>query len=378
MKKTLIYLSAATLFFSCTKTEIKEVEKIVEVPTSIALEQVSLSSSTTMTTESDAETITISAAIATSLTEDAIINLNFSGSAELSSDYTVTSNAITISAGELSGSTELSIVSDGTFESGVENIVVSLAGLSNTVTPSGNSSSVQIDVTDGAAMVGFSQSTLTLEETSFHELNFVLSKALNEDIVVNYSSETSNDGYGISGSQLIFEAGETTKTIAVDIDDFRITPSAELALNVSIESVVNDDVSISSIGAVDIATTERYVGVQIDASWPTNSDLFEMRIRDSSGNVVMSSTQGGNSESIFINDELSSLDNGNYRIELDDYNFDENSLPEVVTFTFLDEEGATYGGPYTFTANTPSNIIVVFTLTVLDGVYTVIQTNTSN
>ena len=53
--------------------------------------------------------------------------------------------------------------------------------------------------------------------------------------------------------------------------------------------------------------------------------------------------------------DFSPLENGTYTIELIAFDFD-GTVSETVTFMFLDENGGTYDGPYTFVANTaPAN-----------------------
>ncbi|WP_073244134.1 Calx-beta domain-containing protein [Maribacter aquivivus] len=392
IRKPLMYLSVAALLFSCTKTEEVEVEriveteveveKIVEVPTAIDLSQVSLASSASMTTESEAQVIIISAAIETAQEEDAVIQLNFAGSAVLESDYTVSSSSITVAAGELTGTTELTIISDGVFESGIENIVISLAELSNTITPSADGSILQIDITDGEAIIGFNSSTITIEENSFYQLEIVLSKALNEDIVVYFSGESNNGRYSVySGGEVIIKAGETSKFVSVDADDNQLTSEGDNVITVSIDSVENDDIIIGSVGSIAISTTEISEGLQITSTWTTQDDLFDLRVYNSAGEVEESTLTGTNgSEELFINKlDFSPLANGTYTIELIAYDFD-GTASETVTFSFLDENGGTYDGPYTFIANNaPSNDrIPVFELEVLDGVYTITQTSTSN
>ncbi|MDF4203137.1 Calx-beta domain-containing protein [Maribacter sp. SA7] len=382
MKKPLMYLSVAALLFSCTKTEEVEVEKLVEVPTAIDLSKVSLASSASMTTESDEQVIIISAAIEAAQEETVTIQLNFAGSAALNSDYSVSSSSITVPAGELTGTTELTIISDGVFESGVENIVISLAELPNTITPSDNGSFVQIDITDGEALLGFETSSITIEENSFYTLNFNLSKPLNEDIVVYYSSVTENSNYAVEGNgELIIQAGQSSKSVTVDANDGRITASDEKSIVVTINGVENDDVTIGSNASIAITTTEIDEGLQISSTWSTQSDLFELRVTDSNGNTVESASSfNAGSESLFINKlDFSPLTNGTYSIELIAYLFD-GLTSETVTFNFLDEVGGTYGGPYTFIANNRfvDGNIEVFELQVLDGVYTITQTNTSN
>ncbi len=387
-----MYLSVAALLFSCTKTEEieveriveteVEVEKIVEVPTPIDLSKVSLASSASMTTESDAQVIIISAAIEAAQEEDVTIQLNFAGSAALDSDYSVSSSFITVAAGELTGTTELTIISDDVFESGIENIVISLAELSNTITPSDSGSFVQIDITDGEALLGFESSAITIEENSSYELNFLLSQALNEDIVVYYSNVVSNNRYFVYGQGvLIIKAGEVSKSITVDADDDEFTVDGENTISVTIDAVENDDVMIGSNSSIAITTTEISEGLQVTSTWSTQSDLFDLRVYDSSGSTVESSSSGASgSESLFI-DKLafSPLENGTYTISLLAYSFN-GSTSETVTFDFLDENDNTYGGPYTFVANNrPSNDrIPVFELEVLDDVYTITQISTSN
>lgn len=392
MKKPLLFLTSAVLFFSCTKTEIeevevikevetvKEVEKIVEVPTAVELKQVSIASGLTMTTESDEQTIVIAAAIESALEEETVIHLNFAGSAEMDADYTVSSTSITVPAGELTGSTEITIIADDVFESGAENIVISFAELPDTITPSDTSSSVQIDITDGSAVIGFSEASLTIDENSYYSLEVSLSKALNDEIVVYFEAETENVRYGLNGRDyIIIPAGNTTGSLSIDLNDSELTPDEKRAMTVTLVSVENEDVAISSNNVVGISTNEISEGLLINASWTTESDLFELRIYDSFDSRQESSANGGNTESIFI-DKTSffTLADGTYTIELESYNFEASSPAEDVTFTFVDDAGSTYDGPYTFTVNTPGDRIPVFTLEVAGGAYTVVQTSTSN
>lgn len=390
MKKNLIYLSVAALLFSCTKTEEIEVEKIVEtevevekiVEVPVDLSKVSLAASSSMTNESDAETIIISAAIEEVQESETIIQLNFAGSAVMDTDFTVSSSSITIPAGESTGTTELTIISDGQFESGIENIIISLSELSNTITPSPNGSFVQIDVTDGDALVAFNSASITIDENSSYQLEFNLSKALNEDIVIYYSAVSDNSRYGLlSDGELIIKAGELSSFISVDINDDRITSSDKNSITVTIDSVKNDDVNIGSNNSILITTNEIDEGLQIISTWNTEDDLFDLSVYDSSDQSVESSISSEDGlEELFVDKlDFSPLENGTYTIELIAYRFD-GSASETVTFNFSDEQGATYGGPYTFVANTlPSNDrIPVFTLEVLDGTYTITQTSTSN
>ena len=97
-----------------------------------------------MTTESDQETIIVAAAIESALDRESVINLNFGGSATIDVDYTISSTSITVPAGELTGTTEITIIADDELESGAENIVISLAELPDMVTFSNTSSSIQI------------------------------------------------------------------------------------------------------------------------------------------------------------------------------------------------------------------------------------------
>lgn len=380
MKHISTYFCIAAVLISCTKTETREVEKIVEVPTAINLEQVSLSASSSMTSEADAETITITATVASALSADATINLNFSGLATLDTDYTVTSNSIMLSTGELTGTTDITILADETFESGVENIVVSLAGLPATVTPNGTNSVAQIDITDGKGIVSFSDAEITTEETTFFRLPINLSTALNDDIVVNYSTQTANSAYGIDGpNYIIIAAGEVSKDIIIDLNDSRLTREELKTFTVSIDSVANEDVAIGTINEAVITTTEVSAGLLIDVMWPTEDDIFEMRLIDSFGDVAESSLRSDNTESIFLEkSDFSSISDGVYTLELDAFAFNASNDAETVSISLLDEENETYEGPYTFTVNTAGSDIIILTVTVFDDTYTISQATTEN
>ncbi len=376
MKKSITCLALLSVLFSCTKTETEEIETIVEVPVEIEATEVSLMASSLTALEGDEDTITITATLESALAVDASIELNFSGSAVFDEDYVVSSSMINFEAGSTTGTVDLTVISDNTFESGVENIVVSLAGLSNSVTVDGNSV-VQIDVTDGSAIVSFEETIIEIEENYYYAVNVMLSNALNEDIVVYFEAESDNTSFGFYNyNYVIIPAGSIEGYIYLSLNDYTITTAEEKDFNLTISAVENDDVVVGTNSVMAISTTEVSEGFRIDAAWETESDLFELRVFDATRTQVASSSNSGNSESIYISDYYV-LEDGTYTIELQDYYYDGVSS-EVVTFDFLDEEGNTYGGSYTFTVNTDEDYIPVFTLDVVGGVYSVTQTSTSN
>lgn len=397
MKKSITFLFTILMIVSsCTKTEIKEVETIVEVEKEVEVEKivekevpiapelVALSSSSTMTTESDEQTITITATIENTLSDDASINLNFNGSAIIAEDYTVSSEQIVIAAGQTTGTVDLTIIADNEFETGIENITISLDGLSDTVSPKTDNSALQIDITDGKAIVSLENEAILLDESSYQVFIVNLSKALNEDIIINYTFDSANssyDTYYSSNVHTVITAGDISGSIVLDLNDSQITLEELRAATLTITSVENDDVSIGSIATTQITTNEINEGLLMTTTWNTSGDLFDLRLYDSSDESVLSSiTSSSTSEDIFINKNAwNPLDNGTYTLTLIPYSFNGNT-PEVVTFTFLDELGADFGGPFTFTANTDpsSEKIPVMSIVVTDGVYTITQLSTSN
>jgi len=105
---------------------------------------VALSSSSESLSEADGN-VTITATLNGAFSEDLNFNLNFSGSANLSEDYSTSGNSITIPKGELSGDITLNSIQDTTLEE-PESIIVSLDA--SQVLSEFSASEIQINLQD--------------------------------------------------------------------------------------------------------------------------------------------------------------------------------------------------------------------------------------
>ncbi|MCW5958514.1 MAG: Ig-like domain repeat protein [Pyrinomonadaceae bacterium] len=190
------------------------------------------------------------------------------GSAIAGSDYTSASGTVTFNAGETSKTITVSVLGDTVVEPN-ENFFVNLSGAVNaTISDNQGLGTIQNDDTATIAI-----GDVTLNEGNSGTTAFVFSVSLTNAsasaITVDYStangSATSGSDYTAASGTLTFAAGETSKTVTVNVSgDVTVEPNETFFVNLSnasgavigdnqgLGTILNDDTTALSISDVSL------------------------------------------------------------------------------------------------------------------------------
>ena len=348
MKKIIPFIFALLATFSCTKT----IDIYPELPT------IQLQTPTQSTfQESLAETATFAVILSQEVSEDQIININFSGTATKDVDYTVlTPMPLVIKKGEKSASIQVKILKDNTYESGSENIIASLNNLSNKV-KLGSSPLVEMTIYDGKALISFETASKNYVEnqSSDEAVTIKLDKAIDEDIVVYINSSSTNSYYSLTSASkaLIIPAGSTSAIAYVDTYDSRINSAADSKLTLTILSVKNNNVSISSTLNQHVMNIADYQsGLSFTTNWSSSYVDMDMYVKDANGYTV-TSTYSANDPLALSQFEA----DGTYYFYLNYYT--SYFYPNVSTIVVKNTITNAAVGTYTFTHTNTSDLNVL-------------------
>jgi hypothetical protein len=228
-------------------------------------------------TSSIVETSGVSYVIATlDQTASASVTVGFSvsGVAGLGTDYTLSTDSITIASGQLSGSISATSVSDSVYE-GNENFAVAIATVTGGgASASATASSTTVTIVDGqsAPVVTISVSPSSIAENGgVAVVTAVLSNASTQDVSVNFSfsgTATNNTDYSRSATAVTINAGSTSGSISITaIQDATYDGNETVIVDVS--SVTNGTENGSQQVTVTIIDDEVQPTVNLSASTTT-------------------------------------------------------------------------------------------------------------
>ncbi|MFO8000598.1 MAG: immunoglobulin-like domain-containing protein, partial [Marinilabilia sp.] len=185
--------------------------------------EVTLSASPT-TIEED-ESTTLTATLSSPTSEDVTVTLATNDISTSQDDYDLSSNSITIDAGETEGTTTLSAIEDDIYEED-EEVEVAISEVDGGSASFEEPQSVTITITDeqDPPEVTLSASPTTIEEDESTTLTATLSSPTSEDVTVTLATNdisTSQDDYDLSSNSITIDAGETegTTTLSAIEDD---------------------------------------------------------------------------------------------------------------------------------------------------------------
>ena len=218
------------------------------------LPSVSISTSDSQIAE-DAGQATISFALSETSTKDVVINLDFSGTADLNKDYTVSSQTVTIPAGELSADLTITSVQDDIDEYD-ENIVTTISSVLNAKMETVKS--VEFSIIDDDDAPDITINDISVKSTDSEGVFVVsLSKATEKTISVDYATAditaTANVDYVPASDKLTFAPEEIEKNITIsilkdDTNDSDQTFAVNLT-NATEDAVISDAEGICTITA---------------------------------------------------------------------------------------------------------------------------------
>ena len=152
-----------------------------------------------------AETVIVTAELDKDTEDDVIINLDFSGSAVLDTDYTASSSELTIPAGELSTTFEITSIPDQENDDN-ESIIVSIASIENAT--DNDNTMAEINITEELpplSLKGVLALTWDGSDTNDGKAVHVVANADIADLSI-YSIGVANNGGGTDGPEYTFPA----------------------------------------------------------------------------------------------------------------------------------------------------------------------------
>ncbi|MEJ6482162.1 Calx-beta domain-containing protein, partial [Nostoc punctiforme UO1] len=224
----------------------------------ISISDISLQEGNAGTTTSANFTVTL----ATPSLQQVTVNYNTSdGTAKVSdSDYNSASGTIIFNPGEISKTLGIGVIGDNKFEAN-ETFSVNLLGATNaTITDSlGVATIINDDEPPAISIANVSLNEGTTGMTTFAKFVVTLSNEFYQPIVVNYSTndgtaKTSDSDYNSTLGTVVFNPGETSKTISIGItgdnkvesnETFFVNlygaANARFANNQAVGIIINDD-----------------------------------------------------------------------------------------------------------------------------------------
>ncbi len=152
-----------------------------------------------------AETVVVTAELDKDSEDDVTINLDFSGSAVLDTDYTASSSELTIPAGELSTTFEITSIPDQENDDN-ESIIVSIASIENAT--DNDNATAEINITEELpplSLKGVLALTWDGSDTNDGKAVHVVANADIDDLSI-YSLGVANNGGGTDGPEYTFPA----------------------------------------------------------------------------------------------------------------------------------------------------------------------------
>jgi hypothetical protein len=225
-----------------TNVEIDSTPAVVEVVDDESVPVISLSATTTTVKEGDAS-ILLNATSSVSATEDIVVSLSFSGSAENTVDYT-TSGTITIPAGSTNGNSSFSIIDDNLFDNEVaETVVINIDSVAGAEAFENGDQSVSININDNdvAPMVTMSASVDSVSEDGISPtITATLSHPTYQDLVLALATSgtaTTTNDFSLSATSITVPSGSTTGTATVNLLDDNAHEQDEIII-VSVDSIL--------------------------------------------------------------------------------------------------------------------------------------------
>jgi len=186
-------------------------------------------------------TATITATLSAQSGQDVTVNLGFTGTASSVSDYTVSGNAILISAGSTTGTITLT-GSDDTLDESDETVIVNITSVTNGTESGTQQTTTVITDDDASPSVTMMLSSGTLSENGgISTVMFMLSAISGQNVTVNLGltgTATSGTDYTASATSVMIAAGSNSGTITLTGTDDSLCESDETII-VDITSVTN-------------------------------------------------------------------------------------------------------------------------------------------
>ncbi|MBL8828954.1 MAG: peptidylprolyl isomerase, partial [Planctomycetaceae bacterium] len=331
---------------------------------------VSITTSTTTVAENGGP-VTVVATLSEVSNDEVIVTISLGGSAT-ASDYSLSATTISIPAGQLTGSVNLT-PTDDTLSEGTENVVVSFASATGGFVAKQGGESASLTITDNEAtpQISVSSSGTSLSETGGTVTIVARSNIVSaNDIIVPISfagTATIGSDYSASSTSIRIAAGQTSGSITVaPINDTLAEADETITLSVgtitngtqsgsfaSTISLTSDDTTTVSMSISQTTIAENGGATTVSATLDSVAvQTVTIPIKLTSGTAIVGTDVSASSASIVI---AAGQSTGSVVIRgIDDNLFEAN---ETFTVTLGTIAGATLNGSFSQTVTVTSEDI---------------------
>ena len=259
---------------------------------------VSINTSTSTLAEDSSSNITVTATLNILQDTSTTINLTTSGTATVSSDYSISSETITIDAGDKTGSVTVSSIDNSLYE-GNETVIIDISDVTGSNIVEAGVQRKTITITDSlaASTVTLSSSASSVAE---NESDLTLTATLNrqtfEDVTVTLTgtgTSTAGTDYA-SLSTITISAGNTTGTTTFNPTDDSVYEGSETAI-IAITSVSGGDATESGTQSKTITITDNETAPTVTLSTSASS------VAENGSDLTLTATlSGATSEDVTV------------------------------------------------------------------------------
>ncbi len=233
-----------------------------------------------------AGTATLTATLDQVSYETVVVNLSYSGSAVLNSDYSFSSNTISIPAGQISGTATVTAIQDSLVEGG-ETVIVDIDSITGVSAVENGSQQQTITITDDEMVsLTLSASSNTIAEAGgVSTLTVMLSEPTYENVVVSLGisgNATSGSDYTAPASSVTITAGQTTATTTITATQDSLVEGPE--------SVIIDVTGVTGGAANESGTQQQTVIITDDETVGVTLSVNSSSISEASGTATLTAT----------------------------------------------------------------------------------------
>lgn len=171
----------------------------------------------------EGHSITVDANLSKIYDKQVVVNLSFSGTASMNTDYTVSKTQLVLNAGTRKASTVISTIDD-TLVEGQESILVAISSATNATLGTPRSLSIRVVEDDNPpTSIKLSASKTSLSENGdATTITATLSQAMSDPVVLNlvfFGQAEMDSDYTVSSEKLTIAAGATSGSVTLSTID---------------------------------------------------------------------------------------------------------------------------------------------------------------
>jgi len=302
---------------------------------------------------------TVGISVTLSAVSGKTVNVPFtlSGSAANGVDYTFAASSITVTAGSLTGSVNLSLTDDALDENN-ETVIVTLGAPSNALLDSTTVQTTTIVDNDDQPTINFTPVSQSVDETAgTASVTVTLSAVSGRAVTVVFNTGGTATGggtdYDLFSNALVLDPGETTGAITVTLTDDSLDETNETAI-VSFGSLINATAGPSDEHTLTIMDDDAAPIVSLDTATASIAEGGALV----TFTATLNATSGQTATVNFSTSNLTALAGSDYTSTSGTLTFAPGDTEEAFSIAILDD--ATYELNETFrvTLSSPSNATV--------------------